>query len=100
MATPLEQLRRLGHFGLGLLPVPLMLALRFVYKFGRWPDFNHPRTFNEKINWRKLHQRDPRMVVYADKIAVKEVVAQVIGEAAMIPTLWVGESAERYLLSN
>jgi hypothetical protein len=50
-----------------------------------------PKTFNEKINWRKLYQHDPRFTTYADKIAVKALVAEQIGEDHIIETLWAGK---------
>jgi hypothetical protein len=59
---------------------------------GRIPNLWNPRTFNEKIQWMKLFNRDPRMPIYANKIAVKQLVAEKIGEHWIIPTLWSGDN--------
>lgn len=35
---------------------PIRVArLKFFYKLHRWPDFEHPKDFNEKINWMKFY---------------------------------------------
>lgn len=43
---------------------------------GHLPDLLQPRTFNEKIQWYKLHYRNPLMTLAADKHRVREYVAQ------------------------
>jgi hypothetical protein len=58
--------------------------------FGKYPRLRHPRTFNEKIAWRKLYQRDKRFTLFADKFAVKYEVERLIGRRYVIPTLWAG----------
>jgi hypothetical protein len=63
--------------------------------FGRLPDLKSPRTFNEKIAWRKLYQRDPRFTLFADKIAVKAEIERLVGARHVIETLWTGEKPEQ-----
>ncbi len=46
-----------------------------------------PKTFNEKLQWLKLYDRQDRYTIFADKIAVKKYVASIIGEQYIIPTL-------------
>jgi hypothetical protein len=46
---------------------------------GYWPNINNPKTFNEKIAYRKLRQRDERLKVLADKWAVRDYVQSKIG---------------------
>ena len=77
-----------------LLPHYAAVNLLYYSVFRRLPDLNHPKTFNEKIAWRKLYQRDPRFRVFSDKIAVKAEVAGLIGEQHIIPTLWTGDAPE------
>ncbi len=52
-------------------------------------DLNNPKTFNEKIQWLKLYDRRPVYTTMADKYAVKDYVASVIGPQYIIPTLGV-----------
>lgn len=76
--------------------MPDRQALMILYwrNFGRLPNLTAPITFNEKLNWRKLYQRDPRFTVLADKVAVKDEVARIVGKKYVIPTLWSGTRPE------
>lgn len=62
--------------------------LRWMYRsvFGKEPDLENPRTFNEKIQWLKLHDRRPEYTAMVDKYEVKKYVADKIGEQYIIPT--------------
>ena len=61
--------------------------LRRVYRFslGAEPDFDHPKNFNEKLNWMKLHDHNPLYTTMVDKYAVKSYVAERIGAEHVIP---------------
>jgi hypothetical protein len=76
--------------------LPDQLAVRLMYfrRFKRWPNLRRPATFTEKVNWRKLNQRDPRFTVLSDKVAAKDAVAKLIGARHIVPTLWVGRTAD------
>ena len=50
-------------------------------------DLENPRTFNEKIQWLKLFDRNPLYTLLVDKYRVKEWVAQKIGSQYVVPTL-------------
>lgn len=70
--------------------------LRHVYKahFGKELDLDHPRTFNEKLQWLKLHDRNPLYTTLVDKYEVKDHVARIIGPEFIIPTLAVWNSVD------
>jgi len=57
-------------------------------------DLKHPKTFNEKLQWMKLYDRNPMYPILVDKVKVKEWVAERIGGQYVIPTLAVYDSAE------
>lgn len=65
--------------------------LKFGYraKFGKKLNLNDPKTFNEKLQWLKLYDRKPEYTTMVDKYAVKDYVADKIGEEYIIPTLGV-----------
>ena len=63
-------------------------------KMGRGLDLEHPRTFNEKLQWLKLHDRRPIYTTMVDKAAVKDYVEPIIGEEHIIPTLGVWDRFE------
>lgn len=41
-----------------------------------------PKTFNEKIQWLKIHNRQPQYTNMADKFSVREYVSKIIGEGS------------------
>lgn len=94
MDFPLSALRRLYRAFLGLLPDEWVIQLMYRICYGRFADLRTPKTFSEKTNWRKLHQRDPRFTLYSDKVAVKDEIARLVGREHVVPTLWVGERPE------
>lgn len=77
--------RRLEHF------IPDSIYLRWQYKkvTGKKLNLKNPQTFNEKLQWLKLHDRKPEYTMMVDKFAVKEYVADKIGAEYVIPTLGV-----------
>lgn len=77
-----------------LLPDKLFLAIKFRMHMGYWMSFRNPETFNEKLQWLKLHDRRPEYSTMVDKYAVKKYVADIIGEEYIIPTLGVWERGE------
>lgn len=79
---------------LALLPDKLYLDLQFYKSWHRFPNWNNPITFGEKIQWLKLYDRKPEYVSLVDKYTVKQIVADKIGAEHIIPTLGVWENAE------
>lgn len=67
----------------------LYLKLLYLFELHKWPDLKHPKTFNEKLQWLKLHDRRPEYTTMVDKFAVKDYVAGIIGREHIIPTLGV-----------
>lgn len=70
-----------------ILPDELFLKVVFRYRVGYWPNIKHPRTYNEKLQWLKLHDRHPEYTQMVDKIEAKKYVASIIGDKYIIPTL-------------
>lgn len=65
------------------------LSMHFKRHTGYELDLEHPRTFNEKLQWLKLYNHNPLYTTLVDKYAVKDYVAGKIGEEYLIPTLGV-----------
>ncbi len=65
------------------------LKKRFIKKLGYVPDFNEPKTFNEKVTARMIYDRCPFYTVLADKHAVRDLVANRIGTQYLVPLLGV-----------
>lgn len=77
-----------------VLPDKLYLSLLLKARCDYWPHLNEPRTYNEKLQWLKLYNRRPEYTQMVDKYAVKEFVAQRIGEEYVIPTLGIWDRPE------
>jgi teichuronopeptide biosynthesis TupA-like protein len=56
-----------------------LIARRFQTVFGRPPDLGNPRTFNEKIAYKLIHDRRPLLTRLADKLRARDYVAERIG---------------------
>lgn len=78
----------------GWLPDKLYLSLRYRFTMGHWIDWKNPKTFTEKIQWLKIYNRKPEYTTMVDKYAVKQYVADRIGEEYVIPTLGVWNRPE------
>lgn len=72
----------------------LYLKLLFRHQMGYQLDLDNPKTFNEKLQWLKLYNRNPLYTVMVDKVRAKEYVANKIGEQYIIPTLGVWENVD------
>src|SRR3546814_9883267 len=82
--TPLKRL-------MAILPAKMSLNLQDKWKMVVWPDLNNPKNFNEKVQYRKIHDNNDLFAIYSDKVLVKDFVAQRIGKVHVIPTLWCGK---------
>ena len=76
------------------MPDEEYLKKKFYAVFGTALDLDNPRTFNEKMQWLKLYNRDDKYTLMVDKYLVKDYVANTIGERYIIPTLGVWENPD------
>lgn len=74
---------------LRVLPDGTYLRLRYLIAFRKPLHLKNPRTFNEKLQWLKLYDRNPEYTRMVDKFEAKKYVAERIGEEYIVPTLGV-----------
>lgn len=67
----------------------LYLKIQYSLIMKKKLDFNNPQTFNEKMQWIKLYDRNPSYTLLVDKHAVRKYVTEKIGEEYLIPLLGV-----------
>lgn len=67
------------------------LANKFKRTVGYDLNIEHPKTFNEKLQWLKLFNHRDIYTVMVDKYAVKKYVSERIGHEYVVPTLGVWE---------
>lgn len=63
------------------------IRLRYRQAFGKEPNLDNPKTFNEKIQWLKLYDRKPIYTLMVDKYLAKDLISQKVGKDYVIPTL-------------
>ena len=72
----------------------LYLQLLFYFIMGQRLNLKKPKTFNEKLQWLKLYNRNPEYCDLVDKYKVKNIVSSIIGNKYIIPTIGVWDSPE------
>ena len=69
---------------------------RFHRNYGYPLNLKNPKTINEKIFWKKIHDRNPLLPLTADKYLVREYVKKTLGEETaqeiLIPLLFVTDN--------
>ena len=75
-------------------PDETFLKMLFPLRVGYKLNLDNPKTFNEKLQWLKLHNREPIYTKMVDKVDAKEYVANIIGEEYIIPTLGVYDNVD------
>ena len=75
-----------------VIPDKAYIQLYYRLHMGKKLNLITPQTFNEKLNWLKLNDRNPLYTKMVDKFHVKEYVAQKIGPQYIIPTIGVWDN--------
>lgn len=78
----------------GSVPAEEFLKIRYRSEFGKKLNLECPETYTEKLQWLKLYDHRPEYTLMVDKFAVKQYVAERIGEEYVIPLLGVWERIE------
>lgn len=78
--------------GLEFLPDKCFINLKYYYHFRRFPNLNNPKTYNEKLQWLKIHDRNPLYTKLVDKYEAKKYLVDAIGADYIIPTYGVWDS--------
>ena len=77
-----------------LLPDEAYLKLRFIIRVKRKLNLNAPETFNDKLQWLKLHDRNPMYQYTSNKLTARKLIADKFGEEYLVPLLGVWDDAE------
>lgn len=77
-----------------MLSDELYLKWVFRLRMGYKLNLKNPLTFNEKLQWLKLYNRQPEYTVMVDKVKAKEYVAEKIGPKYIIPTLGIWDDPD------
>lgn len=77
-----------------IVPDSVYLSAVYYRNLHKLPDLRNPKTFNEKLQWLKLHDHNPLYTIIVDKVKVKDYVASIVGKEHIIPAVRVWEKAE------
>src|SRR4029079_7927641 len=53
-----------------------------------------PRTFSEKMQWRKLFDLNPLYAIFCDRLPARDYIVERVGADLAIPVLWAGENPD------
>ena len=70
------------------------LKMKYRLIMGKKLDLDNPKTFNEKLQWLKLHDRKAEYTMMVDKYAVRGYIAEKLGEEYLIPLLGVWDDPD------
>lgn len=88
-------LRYLARNGwMSILPDKLFLKIAYWSWMGKRLNLNDPQTFNEKLQWLKIHDQDPLHTQLVDKYDVRAYIECTIGAEYLIPLLGVWDHVE------
>lgn len=71
-----------------------IIKKKFKKVFNREIDLDNPKTFNEKLQWLKLQDRNPLYTDLVDKYEVREYLSKKIGDKYLIPLIGVWDKFE------
>lgn len=86
LLIPLFFWRKCSHY---IKSDKLYIRVHYLLCMKKRLHLNPPVTFNEKLQWLKLHDRRKEYTRMVDKAEAKKYVAEIIGEQYIIPTLGV-----------
>lgn len=79
-------------YALSFLPDKMYLQLFYFATTRKFINFKNPKGFCEKIQWLKVNDRRPEYSQLVDKLAVRDHIAEVLGEEYLFPLLGKWES--------
>ncbi len=71
------------------------IKLRYYCEFGKKLNLQLPKTFNEKMQWLKLFDRNPKYISLVDKFLVREYIGEKIGKEYLIPLIGAYDSFDQ-----
>ncbi|MBN8210241.1 glycosyl transferase [Bacillus sp. NTK071] len=72
-----------------LVPTKAYCSLLYERSMGKKINWGNPTTYNEKLQWLKLYERNPEHIKMVDKYEVREYISKTIGDEYLIPLIGV-----------
>src|SRR5699024_3313288 len=88
-------IRKLDNYGyLNWLSDATYLKIYYRFRMNKKLNLDNPKTYNEKLQWLKLYDRNPKYTELVDKYEVRSYIEKTIGEEYLIPLLGVWDEVE------
>lgn len=99
--NPFMMIHYLGIKGLiNWFPDKFYLRATFRAKMNKKLNLDNPITYNEKLQWLKLYDRNPKYTNLVDKYEVRKYISETIGEEYLIPIIGVYENVDEIDFNN
>ena len=79
---------------IAILPTKLAMKLLYFRRFYALPNLDNPVTFNEKLQYRKIYNKNPLFTVVADKLESKEYIKNKKLDIYIPKVIWQGSSLD------
>lgn len=76
------------------MPDEKYLKIKYYLSLGKKLDLENPKTFNEKLQWIKLFDRNPLYTQLVDKYLARDYIKEKLGEEYLIPLLGVWDDPD------
>jgi hypothetical protein len=77
---------------------------RIFRSLGYYPNLKNPQSFNEKVLWKKIYDKNPLLPIISDKYRVREHLKEVLGEKEaekiLVPLFYVTDKPETVPFDN
>lgn len=83
-----------SHGLLNWVPDRKYLSIIYEKKIGKQINLTDPKGFNEKLQWLKLHDKNPEYINYVDKYEVRKYIEKMLGTEYLVPLLGVYNSVD------
>ena len=87
ITNPIHLLIVLDNYRIIRLTDKTKIKLTYRRSFKKKLNLDDPKTYNEKLQWLKLYNRNPLYTDLVDKYEMKKYITNIIGEEYIIPTI-------------
>ncbi len=86
---------RLSLIFVSIIPDDVFLKIYFKHLMGYPLNLDNPKTYNEKLQWLKIHDKRPEYTRMVDKVEAKKYVSSIVGDKYIINTLGIWDNVEQ-----
>lgn len=77
------------------LPDKHFIVFDYFFTYGKFPNLQQPKSFNEKMQWIKINGGLEKYTKYVDKYEVRDFISKTIGKEYLVPLIGVWDSFDK-----